>query len=62
MEHFALIASSTIGWLHRIRRETEGEGEGEGEGERIYRKGYAKRWQQKNNMSGAIYLCRFVLC
>ena len=26
MEHFALIASSTIGWLHRIRRETEEEG------------------------------------
>jgi len=48
---FALIASSNIGWPHRIRRETEREREG-GEGEKEYRKGYAKRWQQKNNMSG----------
>ena len=59
---FALIASSNIGWPHRIRRETKRERERGGEGEKEYRKGYAKRWQQKNNMSGAIYLCRFVLC
>ena len=53
MEHFALIASSTIGWLHRIRRETEEEGR-ERERERERGREYIEKAMQKGGSKKTI--------